>query len=111
MREYDPKTFKGGWFMGDFEPTILKTPHFEVGVKTHKAGEYHEPHYHAIGTEYNYLISGTLVINDQTFVGPTIFVVEPGEAVYPHFETDCTLCIIKTPSLPGDKYLLETSRD
>jgi len=108
VKEYDPKSFKGGWFIGDFEPSILRTPGFEVGVKTHKKGEYHEPHYHAIGTEYNYLISGTLIINGRAFVAPTIFVVEPGEAVVPEFETDCVLCIIKTPSLPGDKYLLET---
>jgi hypothetical protein len=107
MREYNPNHFKGGWFMGDFEPSLLRVPGFEVGVKHHKKGEYHEPHYHAVATEYNYLLDGVLIINDHKFVAPTIFVVEPGESVYPHFETDCTLCIIKVPSVPGDKYIVE----
>lgn len=107
MKEHDPAQFKGGWFMGDFEPSLLKTPGFEVGVKKHQAHEYHEPHYHEIATEYNYLIEGTLIINEHRFVAPTIFVVEPGEVVYPYFETDCTLCIIKVPSVPGDKYIVE----
>lgn len=93
--------------MGDFEPSLLKVSGFEVGVKKHTAGEYHEPHYHSIATEYNYLLEGVLIINDHKFVAPTIFVVEPGEVVYPKFETDCTLCIIKVPSVPGDKHIME----
>ena len=28
-----------GWFIGDFEPSVLKTKEFEVGVLTHKKGE------------------------------------------------------------------------
>ena len=42
-----------GWFIGNFEPSLLKTPHFEVGVLNHKKGEYWAPHYHKESIEYN----------------------------------------------------------
>ena len=42
-----------GWFIGDFEPSVLKTNEFEVGVLTHKKGEKWPKHYHNIATEYN----------------------------------------------------------
>ena len=108
MREYSVDQFKLGWFIGDFEPTVHKTKDFEVCYRIQKKGEFHQPHYHPIGTEINYLIKGTLKINDQTFVGPTIFIIDPMEHTYPCCETDCELIIIKTPSLPDDKVLLGT---
>jgi hypothetical protein len=107
MREYDVSQFKLGWFIGDFEPTVLKTSEFEVCYRVQKQGEIHQPHYHPIGTEINYLIKGELRINGQLFVGPTVFVIDPGEPAYPICETDCELIIVKTPSLPNDKVLLE----
>ena len=33
-----------------------------------------------------------------------IFILEPFEIADPEFLEDCDLVIIKTPSLPGDKY-------
>ena len=107
MREYSVDQFHLGWFIGDFEPTILKTKDFEVCYRVQKKGEVHKPHIHPIGTEYNYLIRGEMTVNGKKFVGPVIFVIEPGEAVYPIMDTDCELVIIKTPSLSTDKVLVE----
>ena len=45
-----------GWFIGDFEPSVLKTKEFEVGLLTHKKGEVWPEHYHIIASEYNVLI-------------------------------------------------------
>jgi hypothetical protein len=35
-----------GWFIGDFEPSVLKTKNFEVGVLIHKKGELWPKHFH-----------------------------------------------------------------
>ena len=51
-----------GWFIGNFEPSILKTENFEVGLLSHKKGEIWPQHYHAVATEYNLLVSGSMTI-------------------------------------------------
>jgi len=35
-----------GWFIGDFENSVLRTKDFEVGLLTHKKGEVWPAHYH-----------------------------------------------------------------
>lgn len=96
-----------GWFIGNFEPSVLKTPTFEVGLLEHKGGEYWAPHVHKIGTEINLLISGRMLANGKEVTPGTIFVIEPGEPCLPVFLEDCKLLVIKLPSVPGDKYPVE----
>jgi hypothetical protein len=45
---------KGGWFIGDFEPSIYKTKKFKIGVKTHTKGEVMDTHNNKISNEKNY---------------------------------------------------------
>lgn len=90
--------------IGNFEPSILKTDQFEVGILEHKKGEYWAPHVHMIGTEYNLLLSGRMLANDIEMRPGTIFVIEPGEPCTPIFLEDCKVLVVKTPSVPGDKY-------
>ena len=104
MREYDVNYLIGGWFIGDFDKSVLKTTEFEVAYKTHYAGEHWESHYHAQAEEINYLIEGTMSINGSTLIGPTIFVLEKMEVADPIFITDVKLIVVKTPSIPGDKF-------
>ena len=41
---------KKGWFVGDFNPTLIKTQSAEVAVKHYKKGDSEECHYHKIAT-------------------------------------------------------------
>ena len=107
MKTYSVDNMILGWFIGNFEPSVLRTTEFEVGYKTHSAGERWDKHYHAIATEINYLIRGKMKINDQTFESPVIFVIEPGEIADPEFLTDVELIVVKTPSVIGDKYSID----
>ena len=107
MKIYNAYDMFRGWFIGDFSPTALKTKDFEVGFLEHKAGEYWAPHYHKISTEINYLIEGQMIMQRMTLVAPTIFILEPTEIADPIFLTDCKLIVVKTPSLPHDKYLTD----
>ena len=46
-----------GWFIGNFEPNILRTDDVEVGVKHYPAGDIDLPHFHKLSTEITVLFS------------------------------------------------------
>lgn len=93
----------GGWFIGNFEPSVYKAD-FEVGVKTYSEGEFHAPHHHKIATEINYLIRGHLKANGVLIQPGQIFVFEPYEIAECEFLSDCEILVVKTASVKGDKY-------
>ena len=107
MRRYRLEEMKRGWFMGDFDPSILRTDLFEVGYKHHHAGEGWPAHFQRIAVEYNVLIQGRMAIGEDTFNDGDIFVIPPGEVVKPIFLSDCELIVVKVPSLPEDKVVVE----
>jgi quercetin dioxygenase-like cupin family protein len=96
-----------GWFIGNFNPSVFKTEDFEVGYLVHKKGEYWQPHYHIKATEINYLIRGRMKIKDRELTAGDIFIIFPYEIANPEFIEDCELIVVKTPSVPGDKYNIE----
>ena len=95
--------FTRGWFVGNFEPAMYKTSQFEAGVLIHKAGESWPAHYHT-GVEINCLLAGTIKMHNMILEPGTVFMIEPFEVADPEFLTDCVVVVVKTPSVPGDKY-------
>lgn len=106
MQVHSLNSFKGGWFIGNFEPSVLRTDAFEVCYKKHKKGEKWPKHYHAVSEEINYLIKGQMIIQKKLLRDGFIFVLEPGEIADPVFLTDCELIVVKVPSIPGDKIII-----
>ena len=100
---------KKGWFIGNFEPSLLKTDQFEVAVHNHKKGEYHAPHYHKIATEYNVITSGKILVNGNELTEGDIFIAYPNDITDVDFISDCTIVVVKVPSVVGDKYIVEKS--
>jgi quercetin dioxygenase-like cupin family protein len=99
--------FNGGWFIGDFDLSLFKTKDFEVSVKIHPKGEVWDKHYHKVATEYNYVVSGTVIIDGESYTSGDLFTVQPGTVVDPDFAENCTIVCVKVPSLIGDKYVCE----
>lgn len=97
---------KRGWVIGDFEPSLLRTKDFEVGVLFHPKGEKWPAHYHKIAREYNILVLGTMSINGYELEPGDTFVIEQNEIADPIFHTDCTIVCIKVPSNTTDKYVV-----
>jgi len=95
--------FDRGFFIGDFEPSLMKTKKFEIALKQHKAGEDYAAHSQKRAYEYNLLVHGHMNIGKEVFNDGDIFVIAPGEVTTPVFHTDCTVVCVKVPSLPGDK--------
>lgn len=93
-----------GWFIGDFEPSVLRTCNFEVGVLTHKKDEVWPKHYHALSTEYNLLLEGSMTVQGEKIYPGDIFIFEPMEIADPVFHEDCRVLCVKVPSRPGDKH-------
>ena len=95
--------FTGGWFIGDFSPTLDATPHAEVCLKRYPAGTTEPVHYQHVATEYTLVISGRCRIGDVELGPDDILRIPPGEAAGFEALEDVVLIAVKTPSLPDDK--------
>lgn len=96
-----------GWFIGNFEPAVLKTDQFEVAYHKHKKGEQHDIHYHKKATEYNLLIRGKMIMNDKEFSEGDIVIMEPYDVAEAVFLTDVEIVVVKVPSVKNDKYVIK----
>ena len=100
--------FVGGWFVGDFQPTLLRTADFEVAWKVHTRKEGVAPHLHRRVTEYNLLAHGSMTVNGVLLEERDLFVLHPGERVDVVIHTDeVHVVCVKVPSDPTDKELCE----
>jgi len=106
MKVYNLKDYTRGWFIGNFEPSLLQTEDFEVGVHEYKKDQYWAPHFHKLSNEFNLLIEGKMKVCDQEINAGQLFVIEKEEWASPVFLEDCKVLIIKVPSIPGDKYFV-----
>lgn len=95
--------FFKGWFVGNFEPSLLRR-NFEVGFHQHKAGEQHQDHFHKRSTEINLVVEGEIKINGRIFVTGDIFVLEPYEISQCEYLTDVKLVVVRNGSDPTDKF-------
>lgn len=109
---YKMKIFKlddmiRGWFVGDFEPSILKTKAVEVGVKRYKKGDYEQRHYHKIATEITAIIEGKVLMNDKIYSKGDIILIEPNESTDFKALEDTINVVVKLPCAKNDKFLGE----
>ncbi|NBP01758.1 MAG: hypothetical protein EBU90_16800 [Proteobacteria bacterium] len=106
ITKFSIKDFKNGWLIGDFEPSILKTANFELGIHTHKAGVVGDKHYHKLSNEYNYIVSGRMLVNGVELEAGDVFVYKPYEVSDCRFIEDTVLVVTRDASNKQDKYAL-----
>jgi len=94
-----------GWFVGDFEPTLVRTQACEVAVKNYRAGDAEELHHHKVATEVTLVLSGRVRMCGREWGAGDIIVLEPGEATDFVALTDAVNVVVKTPGASNDKYL------
>jgi hypothetical protein len=102
------KDMVGGWIVGDFEPTCLKTAACEVACKHYEAGAAEAAHVHRIATEVTLIAAGRVSMNGRTFSAGDIILLEPGEATDFQALERTTTVVVKLPSVSGDKYPVAT---
>ena len=105
------KNFTGGWFIGDFEPSLMKTQDFEVAVKHYKAGDKEKTHVHKVATEFTLVLKGVALFNDTAISSGTIVTLKPGEWTSFEALTSVTTVVIKSPSVKGDKYTSDENQE
>lgn len=99
--------FTKGWFIGNFEPSLLKTTDFEVAIKEYKAGTVEDEHFHKEAIEFTIVLDGTITMNGVEHNRNDICLIEKNETNIFESITDSRLLVIKTPSVNGDKYIVE----
>jgi len=99
------KDFIKGWFVGNFEPSLIKTNDVEVAIKEYKAGDYESSHYHKIATEITAIVSGSVEMNGLRYVAGEIIVIEPNERTDFKCLTDVVTVVVKYPGANNDKYV------
>jgi len=112
MQRFRIKDFKKGWFFGNFKPALFQNKDVEVAHQFHPKGYVGPAHFHAIATEYNYIVRGAValyqkydgVTSGSCYIEGEGWVVNPGEYFETKFCEDTDLIVIKTPSVPGDWY-------
>ena len=98
--------FTKGWFVGNFNPTLIETNDFEVAVKEYKAGDYEERHYHKVATEITVICSGKVEMNGMEYSAGDVITIEPNEATDFKVIEDTITTVVKVPCVKGDKYTI-----
>lgn len=99
--------FKRGWFIGDFDPSILRSKDIEVGFQEYKKGYVADNHYQRIAVEINLIAYGSVVANGKTYVKGDFFTFEPYMVCEVEFLEDSGIVCVKAPSLPNDKVSID----
>jgi hypothetical protein len=94
----------GGWFIGNFTPSLHKTNDVEVAIKNYKAGDKEEAHYHKIATEYTVILVGIVKMNGREYTEGSIITISPLESTDFLALSDVTTVVVKIPGASNDKY-------
>lgn len=105
MKLYRLEDMTKGWFVGNFQPTIIPTNDVEVAVKSYKAGDYESRHFHRVATEITVITHGEVRMNGVTYGPGSIIVISPNEATDFEALTDVTTTVVKYPGASNDKYM------
>ena len=106
MEKYNLSAMKKGWFVGDFEPTVIRTRDCEVGVKYYQAGTIESSHYHKLADELTVIIRGKVRMNKNIYKAGDIVKVFRDEVIEFEAIEDSTTVVYKSASVSGDKYII-----
>lgn len=105
MHVYRLQEMIGGWFVGDFQPTVEHTDQLEVAVKYYRSGDSEAAHHHRVVRELTVIAQGRVRMSGQEFLTGDIVVIEPGESTDFVAVEDTITVVVKRPSVRGDKYI------
>lgn len=111
MKIFRLEDMTGGWFVGNFEPSCLKTNSHEVACKKYAAGDSEPSHVHRVATEITLIVSGQVLMNGRRYSSGDIIMLDPGEATDFCALEDTVTMVVKTPSVIGDKFLVDYAKN
>ncbi len=107
MKRHNLADMRGGWFVGQFEPSVLKLTECEVAVKRYSAGAREAAHVHKLATKLTLIVSGRVTMNGQVFGEGEIIELAPGEPGEFGVLEDTVTVVVKSPSVSSDKHALQ----
>jgi anti-sigma factor ChrR (cupin superfamily) len=107
MKKFNLDQMTKGWFVGDFEPTVIRTTDCEVGVKRYRSGDKESAHFHKEAVELTIVIEGRIRMNESVFLKGDIVLVEKNEIIEFQALEDTITVVYKSGSFKNDKYLVE----
>ena len=93
-----------GWFVGNFDPTLMRTNAVEVAVKEYTKGTREARHHHKLSTEITVVTSGRIRMNGSEYKKGDIIVIEPNESADFEALEDSMTTVVKYPGANNDKY-------
>lgn len=106
MQIFNLNDFKGGWFVGDFVPTLFPIKGAEVSIKRYKAGDFEPKHFHMEAEEITVVVSGKVSMNGEIYIENDVIYIEKNEATDFIALMDSITCVVKVPSVKNDKYVV-----
>lgn len=107
MQISNSSDFIGGWFIGNFTPTLNKCDEFEVAIKYYNQGDKEWRHLHKLAIEYTVIAKGKVKMNGIIINEGQIVKIDKNESTdFEVLEPTITF-VIKTPSVNNDKYILD----
>ena len=107
MKIYRLKKFTRGWIVGDFIPSVIRSKHAEFMIRFYKKGDKEAKHVHKKAHEITVIINGIFKMNGKTLKTGYIVHLVPGRSADFECLEDGANAVFKTPSVMGDKYLVE----
>lgn len=104
LERHDLSDFTKGWFVGNFNPTILASDAVEVAIKHYKAGDHETSHHHKVATELTAIVSGRVRMSGEEIGPGEIIKINPGQSTDFIALTDVVTVVVKMPCVAGDKY-------
>lgn len=105
MKTFRLEDMVKGWFIGNFNPTLIQTNEVEVAVKEYRSGDRESRHYHKISTEITVIVFGRVRMNGVEYVKGDIVVIEPNQSTDFEVLEDTITTVVKYPGANNDKYL------
>ncbi|MFH1661751.1 MAG: hypothetical protein ABIA02_01485 [Candidatus Falkowbacteria bacterium] len=106
MKFYKLENFIRGWFVGNFEPTIIKNENCEVAIQNYKKGDKEQAHMHKQANEITAIGEGVFKMSGKIIKKGDIVLIEKGEATDFECIEDGHTIVYKDKSVKGDKYLV-----
>lgn len=97
--------FVGGWFVGNFVPSLFRSKEIELGFKHFEAGDTEPEHFQCESTELTFVVKGDCRIGDRKLGAGDIAQIPPGLSASFEAFSGVDLIVVKFPSTPEDKFL------
>lgn len=107
VQQFSVAQMTGGWFVGDFEPSVIRTQAFEVAVKYYQAGDRESRHVHKMADEITVVAQGKVRMSGRTFTTGDIILIPVDEPTDFEVLEPAITVVVKRPSVIGDKYEVE----